>query len=248
MPEAFLKILGGPRQGLNVPLSPTEPLIIGRKRGDLILNDPLASGKHAKIYPREDGWFIQDLNSTNGTMVDGRLIREVAIRPGAEISIGNTRMALFVGLDAMREESASNVPTTAARLEIAWLLDEELVELELSNHTRNSADVIDKHLRLPPGISAMVEVVNGQDAGKVFRFTTGNITIGRKTGEVPLTDLEVSRRHAIIELFGREMIFLRDLDSTNGTFHNGRKISFSRLQNGDTVGVGRSTMRIRINA
>ena len=248
MADAFIKILGGPRQGLNVPLSLTDPLIVGRKRGDLILNDPLASGKHAKIYPRDNGWFIQDLNSTNGTLVDGRLIREAALRPGVEITIGNTRMALFIGLEAARDNANNtNVQTTAARLEIAWLLEEELIELEHSSNTRNATDIIDKHLRLPPGTGAMVEVVNGQDSGKVFRLTSGNITIGRKTGEVPLTDLEVSRRHSIIELFGRDMIFLRDLDSTNGTFHNGRKVAFSRLQNGDTIGVGRSTMRIRLS-
>ena len=120
MADAFIKILGGPRQGLNVPLSLTEPLIVGRKRGDLILNDPLASGKHAKIYPRDNGWFIQDLNSTNGTLVDGRLIREAALRPGVEITIGNTRMALFIGLEVAQENiSNTNVQTTAARLEIA---------------------------------------------------------------------------------------------------------------------------------
>ena len=33
MADAFIKLLGGPRQGLNVPLSSNEPLIVGRKRG-----------------------------------------------------------------------------------------------------------------------------------------------------------------------------------------------------------------------
>jgi isopropylmalate/homocitrate/citramalate synthase len=83
-----------------------------------------------------------------------------------------------------------------------------------------------------------VEVVAGLDTGKVFRFTRGNINIGRRAGEVPLSDGEVSRRHSVIEVFGREMIFLRDLGSTNGTYHNGRRVAVSRLRTGDTIGVG----------
>ena len=50
----------------------------------------------------------------------------------------------------------------------------------------------------------------------------------------------------VIELFGREMIFLRDLGSTNGTYHNGQRVSVSRLRNGDTIGVGRSVLKLDI--
>ena len=247
MADAFLKVLTGPRQGLNVPLSPNEQLLIGRKRGDLVINDPLISGSHARIYTQEDGWYIQDLGSTNGTMVDGQMIRESALRPGAEITIGNSKIALFVGLTALKEESNSPANTTHARMEIAWLLDEELIDLKSgSDRTHNATDIIDKDLRVPPGLKGAIEVMAGQDAGKLFRCDKGNLTIGRRTGEIPLTDLEVSRRHAVIEMFGCEMIFLRDLDSTNGTFHNGRRVDSARLQNGDTIGIGRTVLRIRI--
>ncbi|MDG1480812.1 MAG: FHA domain-containing protein [Myxococcota bacterium] len=248
MPEAFLKIISGARQGLNVPLSASDPLIIGRRRGDLVLDDALVSGTHAQILPREDGWVIQDLGSTNGTLVDGRLVYETPLRPGAEISLGNTRMVLFIGLAEGTAEQRSG-QTATPQLEIAWLLDEELVELGGSpDRTRSPADVIDQDLRLPPGVSAVVEVVAGQDVGKVFRFTRGNITIGRHLGEIPLSDLEASRRHAVIELFGREMIFLRDLGSTNGTYHNGQRVDVARLRNGDTVGVGRSVLKLRLTS
>ncbi len=246
MPSAFLKVVAGNRQGLNVPLPADQPLIIGRKRGDLLLDDPLVSGTHAQLVPRDDGWMIQDLGSTNGTLVDGRLVREMVLQPGAEIAIGNSRLVLFVGLD---EESAIKVPETGRTnaVEIAWLLDEELVELKgPTDRTRSATDVIDQDLRLPPGLNAVVECVAGADSGRVFRFTRGNVTVGRKTGEIPLTDLEISRRHAVIEVFGREMIFLRDLGSTNGTYHNGQRVTVSRLRNGDTIGVGRSVLKLQV--
>ena len=245
MPEAFLKVISGSRQGLNVPLSATDPLIIGRRRGDLLLDDPLVSSTHAQIIPREEGWVIQDMGSTNGTQVDGRLVYESPLRPGAEISLGNPRMVLFIGLVDPADRSPSR--TASPQLDIAWLLDEERVELAGSpDRTRTPADLIDQDLRLPPGVSAVVEVVAGQDVGKVYRFTRGNITIGRRTGEVPLSDLEASRRHAVIELFGREMIFLRDLGSTNGTYHNGQRVDVAQLRNGDTIGVGRTVLKLRV--
>ena len=249
MSDAFLKIVSGPKQGLNIPLPIQEQLLIGRKRGDLVINDPLLSSSHARIYAREDSWYIQDLGSTNGTTVNGQLIRESALRPGAEIGIGNSKMVLFVGLTALKEEENSSAKASNSRLEIAWLLDEELIEIKgTSDRTHSASDVIDKDLRIPPGLKTVIEVMSGQDAGKIFPCEKGNLTIGRRTGEVPLTDLEVSRRHAVIEMFGREMIFLRDLDSTNGTFHNGRRIDIARLQNSDTIGIGRTVLRVRIGS
>ncbi|MBW1877707.1 MAG: FHA domain-containing protein [Deltaproteobacteria bacterium] len=246
MPKAFLQIVSGARQGLNVPLEDDTPLVVGRKRGDLLLDDPLVSSTHCRIMLRDKGWILQDLGSTNGTMVDGRLVRETTLRPGAEITIGGSRMLLFIG-DEFPQEALAGERPGLSQLDIAWLLDEELVELRgSSERTRTQADVIGQDLRLPPGLNATVEVVAGQDVGKVFRFTRGNVTIGRRQGEVPLSDVEVSRHHAVIEVFGREMVFLRDLGSTNGTYHNGRRVTVCKLQSGDTIGCGKTVMKLGI--
>ena len=220
-------------------------MTVGRKRGDLVLDDPLVSGAHCRIVHQAGQYVLQDLGSTNGTMVDGRLVREQVLRPGAEINVGASRMILFLGEEPPEEDDGGRV--NPAHLEIAWLLDEELVELRGPQEKRAPADVIGQDLRLPPGLNAVVEVVAGADAGKVFRFTRGNVAVGRRMGEVPLSDVEVSRHHAVIEVFGREMIFLRDLGSTNGTYHNGRRISVSKLETGDTIGVGKTVMKLQIS-
>jgi pSer/pThr/pTyr-binding forkhead associated (FHA) protein len=244
--KAFLQITSGARQGLNVPLDEDATLVIGRKKGDLLLEDPLVSGRHCQITHRDGKFTLKDLGSTNGTLVDGRLVHELALRPGAEISVGGCRMILYVGEDLPDEGDASARPSPA-QLDLAWLLDEELVELRGSGErTRTQADVIGQDLRLPPGLNAVVEVVAGLDAGRVYRFTRGNVSIGRRQGEVALSDVEVSRNHAVIEVFGREMIFLRDLGSTNGTYHNGRRINVCRLQAGDTIGCGKTVMKLAV--
>ncbi|MBT3219781.1 MAG: FHA domain-containing protein [Proteobacteria bacterium] len=246
MQKAFLQIVSGYRKGTNVALDSTKPLVIGRKRGDLIFDDPLVSGTHCRIVTRQNKFTIQDLGSTNGTIVDGRRVREVALTAGVEITVGDNKLILFLGEEAPKPMDVGR-PVPAAQLDIAWLLDEELVEYRAGDKPRRVADVIGQDLRLPPGLNAVIEVVAGQDAGKVFRFSRGNISVGRRQGEVPLTDVEVSRHHAVIEVFGREMIFLRDLGSTNGSYHNGRRITVSKLHSGDTIGCGKTVMRLRLS-
>ncbi len=246
MGSAFLQIVAGARQGLNVPLEATAPLVIGRKRGDLILDDPLVSSSHARIVEKDGKWHLQDLGSTNGTLVDGRLVRDVVLRPGAEIGIGGSKLVLYIGEDPAGEDDSHGEYVGFSQLDIAWLLDEELVEVPQGGDERTPADVIGQDLRLPPGLNASVEVVAGQDVGEIFKFMRGNIGIGRRQGEVPLTDVEVSRHHAVIEVFGREMIFLRDLGSTNGTYHNGRRVGVAKLSDGDTIGTGKTVMKLRV--
>jgi len=246
MSNAFLQVVAGPRLGLNVPLYTDRPLVVGRKHGELRLSDPLVSSRHCRFVPKDDGYWLQDLGSTNGTLVNGKLTREIRLEPGAEITIGASRFVLFMGEESVTTQS-SDPGVSENQLHIAWLLDEELVEVRGgADSTRSAADVIGQDLRLPPGLNAMLEVVSGQDVGKLFRFTRGNVAIGRRYGEVPLSDAEVSRRHAVLEVFGREMIFLRDLGSTNGTYHNGRRITVSKLGNGDTIGCGKTVMRLQL--
>ena len=80
MPRAFLKIVAGTRSGTNVPLQDSAPLVVGRTRGDLVLDDPMVSGRHMQLLWRDGAWWLQDLKSTNGTMVDGQLVRDVVSR------------------------------------------------------------------------------------------------------------------------------------------------------------------------
>jgi pSer/pThr/pTyr-binding forkhead associated (FHA) protein len=228
--RAFLRVVSGSRQGLSIPLSEDEPLLIGRSRGDLLLDDALVSGAHCRIVTRNGRFVLQDLGSTNGTTVDGRRVQDVSLRAGSEIVIGNTRMLLFSGEEA-------EVPGDTGG--VAWLLDEELV----TEDEDGEADVIGQGLRLPPRLEGKVEVVAGPDVGSVLKLARGSLTIGRRQGEIALSDAEVSRRHAFIEVFGADMVFLRDVLSTNGTYHNGRRIQVSRLRDGDTIGCGKTVMR-----
>lgn len=65
-----------------------------------------------------------------------------------------------------------------------------------------------------------------------------NTVIGRTEGDVIINDPLISRKHASIEVKSSTMVELKDLASTNGTFHNGMKITSIYLQSGDIIKIG----------
>jgi hypothetical protein len=82
--------------GTRHPLQPPG-LVIGRgSEADLRINDPGISRRHAQIRVNPAGQSLQidivDLGSTNGIMVNGHKVQQAALREGARIEIGSTRM------------------------------------------------------------------------------------------------------------------------------------------------------------
>ncbi len=85
----------GPRHGQEQLLEPGQSLILGRdEECDLVIDDERASRRHARIRVADDGSVsVEDLNSTNGTLVNGaRISGSVNLGEGDSISIGNTRI------------------------------------------------------------------------------------------------------------------------------------------------------------
>jgi len=69
------------------------PVTLGRgAQNDLTLDsDDFASARHAKIEPRRDGVWIEDVGSSNGTYVNGaRISKPRALRPGDVVRVGST--------------------------------------------------------------------------------------------------------------------------------------------------------------
>ncbi len=75
---------------LNLPREPRPMFTIGRDQAcDLILGDQSVSRFHARLSRAAGGWLLGDLDSTNGTMVNGWRIRHpVALRAGDRVSFG----------------------------------------------------------------------------------------------------------------------------------------------------------------
>ena len=85
-------------------------------------------------------------------------------------------------------------------------------------------------------------VIRGNDQGSRFEFAEGTTSIGRDaSNDIQLHDTEVSRRHA--QIYGSKDVYtVSDLDSSNGTFVNGRPVEAHRLESGDHLQIGRTLM------
>jgi FHA domain len=66
-------------------------LTIGRSSSsDLPLDDGFVSSTHARIVPRGESFYVEDLGSTNGTFVNEKRVTEAQLRPAARVRIGET--------------------------------------------------------------------------------------------------------------------------------------------------------------
>lgn len=108
---------------------------------------------------------------------------------------------------------------------------------------------------LPPGVGITLEVISGHRKGTIFPIERRVVVIGREEGEIKIPDPAISRRHASLEVLDVPAvsnislpltIILRDLSSTNGTYHNGQLIAFSRLQDGDEIRLGETFLSLSL--
>ena len=94
---ASIEVMRGFYEGLELPID-RDWFVIGRGRGaDAILADATISRAHAAIgYEAGAGFFVQDLGSTNGTLLNGERHERGALHDGDTIQIG--KLALRVSL------------------------------------------------------------------------------------------------------------------------------------------------------
>jgi hypothetical protein len=90
-----LVITSGPREGMAIDL-PEEQLTIGRSsESGLVIRDDYTSTHHARLMLWNDQWVVQDLDSTNGTFLDGvRVTLPTPVPPNVPVTIGTTTFEL----------------------------------------------------------------------------------------------------------------------------------------------------------
>jgi hypothetical protein len=90
-----LVITSGPKRGTELTLR-SEPLSIGRSGdSDLVIQDDYSSTHHARLLLWNDAWMVQDLDSTNGTYVNGKRVSQPTHVPiGTPVRIGTTTFEL----------------------------------------------------------------------------------------------------------------------------------------------------------
>jgi pSer/pThr/pTyr-binding forkhead associated (FHA) protein len=74
---------------------------------------------------------------------------------------------------------------------------------------------------------------------KEVQLTKDKTTLGRRPyNDIVIDNLAVSGEHAVLQMTGKEVL-LEDLNSTNGTYVNGKAVKKQQLQNGDAIEIGK---------
>src|SRR5437870_1199223 len=103
-----LLAVAGPLKNSTVPLSSKE-VPVGRDPANLLaISDPSLSRHHCVLSREDDGYKIRDLESRNGTFVNGVAVKEIQLRHGDQISVGDS-VFVFLLKEEAEEPAAGRV-------------------------------------------------------------------------------------------------------------------------------------------
>ncbi|MCL3860787.1 FHA domain-containing protein [Actinotalea sp. K2] len=90
-----LVVTAGPLRGTTLPLT-SSAILIGRAPScTLVLDDDYSSSRHARVFPQDGQWFVEDLGSTNGTFLGRQRVEEpTSVTVGSQIRVGQSTLEL----------------------------------------------------------------------------------------------------------------------------------------------------------
>jgi len=148
-------------------------LSIGRDQAsDITLDDASVSRQHAQLIRVKDSYYLEDLDSTNGTQRNHRLITKHVLKHSDEIRIGG-----FTLYFVMEEEGDLSEPDAPPEP-----LSEPASTPELENRPIAAAAVNANRVQLPK--TARLRFFRGPNAGRTEVLGRGLYTIGKPGGEV----------------------------------------------------------------
>ena len=163
-----------------------ERMTIGRRASNDVQIENLAiSGEHAAVVTILDDSFLEDLNSTNGTLVNGQPIRKHFLKDGDVIEMGKYKLKYVVGQPspveagiqeksvAFQADSAPPAETTST----AHAPDSSAVMAATVPFTPSDSSVMaTQPISLP---AAAIQVLNGLNAGRELELSKTLTTLGR---------------------------------------------------------------------
>ena len=149
-------------------------------------------------------------------------------KPSKKIKCAKCQTIFEIHNPAFAEEPKIDGESTAARHDETSVgrpkppkVDDTTAQAELPKKDTGKQSVA---LEMPVGKRLSLAVIDGPDAGNVFRIDKPKVTIGRSNADMVINDTEASRQHAAVEIRG-DIYLVNDLRSTNGTIVDGKKIA-----------------------
>ncbi len=160
-----------------IPLN-KERLSIGRKpQNDIQIDNLAISGEHAVVVNILNDSFLEDLNSTNGTLVNGQPIKKHFLRNNDVIELGKYKLKYMSDLQA--GAAAGDFEKTMVLRPGAGKMPGEL-QLQSDPMTRTNIGLPPTPPPPAPGLpTAAIQLLNGANAGKELELTKTLTTLGK---------------------------------------------------------------------
>jgi pSer/pThr/pTyr-binding forkhead associated (FHA) protein len=220
------------------------PYVLGRAKADFAISDGKVSGTHAQINVEGKKVWLEDLNSRNGTVVNGVEITKRQLRDLDVLELGFTKIQVNIvdNLQALKDMTSVDEQTDLSK-DIGTLIEDELDKFSKWDLSNPGSKLRDDHGHMPMGL----KVIKGPDKGKVFYFPQKKIVMGRGQVDLLLKDSETSRTHAQIDVLENGQVVVKDLDSTNGTWFRGERIQEQILEPGDYFQIGHTVCQLFVD-
>jgi hypothetical protein len=100
-------------------------------------------------------------------------------------------------------------------------------------------------LHLPTGKAIALSVIAGPARGLLFPVEKPRVVLGRADADIIIPDKEISRWHCAIEIKG-DVIRLRDMDSTNGTYFGDERVRVAELKHLSEFRIGTTVVLVSV--
>lgn len=214
------------------------PISIGRKESNsIVINNLAVSGTHARIEYNNDGVFVTDMESKNGTFINGKPALRSLIREGDEIVIGKHKLLFSEAENKALETSETSVPTISASDQG---LDETMV-LDTNKHRDMISNVLTGGVRKKNPTPILL--IQSGGSGKVAlknKFTR----IGKDpTNDIVIGGFFVGDRASTVTK-QPDGYYVSHVNGLAKTTVNGKKVRQAlKLRHGDVIGIGKLKMR-----
>lgn len=117
MKQYALRVISGTAEGTEFPLPDGRELILGRMSvANVVIADDKTSRRHASVTTANGEVTVQDLNSRNGTYINGQRVTKATLKPGDHLSVGDCVLILAT-IELPTLEAGTRAGTTVATSE-----------------------------------------------------------------------------------------------------------------------------------
>ena len=170
----YLRFIGVQFEGGEFPLKKNREFTIGRgSEHDMVLDEDMVSRAHARISTFDGQVVVEDLGSTNGTLVNGTRVKQHVLNPGDQILVGNSLLE-FIFDGAAKGPPPAATPPMLPKPRETMVANIRFMAGKVDGGPLTFFDLLSDMVNAK--VTGTFEVTHGAEGKGSIYFTNGKIT------------------------------------------------------------------------